>query len=91
MHGHPLRVAMPCAVMASKEFAVSPPTLEGWRRAQRQTIEHWDENDLALQHSEIGLKASPTKVVSTEVISSNKDTQWITDGIGLAAAINKCV
>lgn len=70
-----LRVAMPCAIVAGKEFMVNPPTLEGWRRAQKQHIECWNEDDLAVSRSEVGLQASPTKVVTTEVVDSRKDTQ----------------
>lgn len=72
-----LRVSTPCALMASKEFTVAPPTLAGWRRAQRQEITRWSEADIDLSPADVGLKASPTKVVSTSVIRNKKNTRWI--------------
>lgn len=85
-----LRVAMPCAIVAGKEFTVNPPTLEGWRRAQKQHIECWNEDDIAISRSEIGLQASPTKVVTTEVVDSSKDTQWIKEASEFVGAVVRC-
>ena len=56
------------------------PTLTGWRWAQRQTILHWDECDLGLEPSQVGLQASPTQVVSTMVPRRKKDVEWLPDG-----------
>lgn len=86
-----LSVALPCAVMVGKEFSVNPPTLAGWRRAQGMEIVRWNETDLDLDGTEVGLNASPTKVVETEVAESRKDTCWIADGEALAAAFRKCL
>ena len=40
--------------------------------AQRQTILHWDECDLGLEPSQVGLQASPTQVVSTWCLDGRK-------------------
>lgn len=85
-----LRLSLPCALMASKEFSVNPPTLDGWRRAQRQEITRWNEADLGLSPTEVGLKASPTKVVSTAVINNKKDTRWVKAGADFACAVAEC-
>lgn len=85
-----LCLSLPCALMASKEFCVSPPTLDGWRRAQRQEITRWNETDLGLSPTEVGLKASPTKVVSTAVISNRKDTRWVDTGADFVRAVAAC-
>lgn len=85
-----LRLSLPCALMASKEFSVNPLTLDGWRRAQRQEITRWNEADLGLSPTEVGLKASPTKVVSTAVINNKKDTRWVKAGADFACAVAEC-
>lgn len=85
-----LHVSAPCALMASKEFTVSAPTLEGWRRAQRQEITRWNEADLGMSPAEVGLKASPTKVVTTAVINNKKNTRWLGNGDDLAKAVIAC-
>ena len=86
-----LCVVLPCAVMAGNEFSVEPPTLAGWRRAQGMEIVRWNETDLGLDSTEVGLNASPTKVVGTEIIENRKDTQWIADGEAFAAALGECL
>ena len=78
----------PCAIMVSRENGeLNHPTLSGWRRAQKQEILHWDEADLGLNTSSVGLQASPTKVLSTTVPQSNKKVCWITDVITLSQII----
>ena len=85
-----LRVSLPCALMVSKEFAVCPPTLAGWRRAMKQPIERWNESDIGLSAAEVGLNASPTKVVSTAVVNNAKDTRWVSSGEEFARAVMNC-
>ena len=83
-----MEVDFPCAIMVSRENGeLNHPTLSGWRRAQKQEILHWDEADLGLNTSSVGLQASPTKVLSTTVPQSNKKVCWITDVITLSQII----
>lgn len=83
-----MEVDFPCAIMVSRENGeLNHPTLSGWRRAQKQEILHWDEADLGLDTSSVGLQASPTKVLSTTVPQSNKKVCWITDVITLSQII----
>ena len=83
-----MEVDFPCAIMVSRENGeLYHPTLSGWRRAQKQEILHWDEADLGLNTSSVGLQASPTKVLSTTVPQSNKKVCWITDVITLSQII----
>ena len=73
-----LEISLPCAVMVSRENGdLACPTLSGWRRAQQQEITCWNEADLLLDRTSVGLYASPTKVVSTSVPQSTKKNQWI--------------
>ena len=65
------------------------PTLAGWRWAQRQAILHWDECDLGLEPSQVGLQASPTQVVSTMVPRRKKDVEWLPDGEKFFAVVRE--
>ena len=76
-----MEVDLPCVVTVGRETGeLDCPTLTGWRWAQRQTILHWDECDLGLEPSQVGLQASPTQVVSTMVPRRKKDVEWLPDG-----------
>lgn len=86
-----MRVLMPCALMASREFSVDAPTLAGWRRAQSQEITRWNETDLGIAPDAVGLKASPTKVLETAVIRNEKNTLWIDSGAGFMQALADCM
>ena len=87
-----LEITLPCAVMVSKENGeINPPTLAGWRKAQQQSIVCWDENDLNLSSNEVGLYASPTKVVSTQVPQSNKSIEWLTDATNIMQIIQESI
>ena len=87
-----LEITLPCVVMVSKENGeINPPTLAGWRKAQQQSIVCWDENDLNLSSNEVGLYASPTKVVSTQVPQSNKSIEWLTDATNIMQIIQESI
>lgn len=73
-----MEIAFPCALMISRENGeLASPTLSGWRWAQNQEIVRWNEVNLGLDISSVGLHASPTKVVSTEVPQGTKTIAWI--------------
>lgn len=85
-------VDFPCAVMVSKEnYEVDPPTLAGWRTARDKEIVRWNEHDLNLDPATVGLQASPTKVVSTEVPQSDKTLEWLSDGRAVMQVIESCM
>lgn len=85
-----LAVDLPCAVMVGKENCdLDYLTLSGWRRAMKQKIEHWNEQDLHLSSDEIGLEASPTHVVKTEVPENKKKIIWITQAKDLICQIQR--
>lgn len=87
-----LEVAMPCALMVSKENnALDYPTLEGWRHAQQQAVTRWNEQDLEVEPAETGLQASPTHVVSTEIPQSQKVIEWLNDGNAAKQLINSLI
>lgn len=87
-----MRVDFPCAVMVGREnVELEYPTLTGWRRAQQQNIICWNETDLDLDASRVGLHASPTKVVSTEVPQNNKTICWMKDASILSQIIRNSV
>lgn len=86
-----LEVELPCAMMIGRENCeLDSPTLSGWRRAQQLPVETWSESDLGLDVDEVGLEASPTQVVSTEVPQSDKTVDWLTDGKAVADVIYAC-
>ena len=59
---------LPCAIMVGRENCeLDFPNLSGWRRAQERPVATWDENDLGLEAGQVGLAASPTQVVATDV------------------------
>lgn len=75
-----IKAQLPCAMMISRENGkLDNPTLSGWRRAQKQDLIRWNETDLGLPADTVGLHASPTRVVSTEVPPNKKAISWITD------------
>lgn len=83
-----MEIELPCAVMVSRENGeLDCMTLSGWRRAQQQEILHWDEKDLGVDASSVGLHASPTRVVSTAVPVRKKEIKWCADVTALAEAI----
>lgn len=83
-----LEIQLPCALMVGKEYGnLANPTLRGWRWAEAQTIVRWDEHDLDLTRQEVGLDASPTQVVRTEVPRQEKVIQWLADGEQFLAQI----
>ncbi len=83
-----LETELPCAVMVSRENGVlACPTLSGWRYAWKQEIVRWDETDLNLDPSAVGLHASPTKVVSTFVPCQGKSLRWLANAEELRLAI----
>lgn len=85
-----MEIELPCAVMVSRENGeLDCMTLSGWRRAQRQEILRWDEKDLSINASSVGLYASPTRVVSTAVPVRKKEINWCTDAAAFAEAIKK--
>lgn len=87
-----MEIALPCAIMAGKENGtLACPTLSGWRRARLQEIICWNETDLQLDPAFVGLHASPTKVVSTEVPQRHKTLQWIGDASSLLTTIHTCI
>ena len=76
-----LEVKMPCAIMVSRENCeLENVTLRAWQMARQQPITRWNEHDLGLSSDEIGLCASPTQVVATEVPQHDKVVEWIKDG-----------
>lgn len=87
-----VEIETPCAVMVSRENGeLACPTLSGWRRAQRQEVIRWDEGDLQLDGKVVGLYASPTKVVSTDVPQTAKEIRWLSSGSSVAEIIDKYV
>lgn len=85
-----MEVDLPCVVTVGRETGeLDCPTLTGWRWAQRQTILHWDECDLGLEPSQVGLQASPTQVVSTMVPRRKKDVEWLPDGEKFFAVVRE--
>lgn len=87
-----ITVQLPCAIMASRENGkLDCPTLRGWRRAKEQVIIRWDETDLGLPVGTVGLQASPTRVVSTEVPQSKKTINWISDSPSFASILHSFI
>ena len=85
-----MEVDLPCVVTVGRETGEQDcPTLTGWRWAQWQTILHWDECDLGLKPSQVGLQASPTQVVSTMVPRRKKDVEWLPDGEKFFAVVRE--
>lgn len=85
-----MEVDLPCVVTVGRETGeLDCPTLAGWRWAQRQAILHWDECDLGLEPSQVGLQASPTQVVSTMVPQRKKDVEWLPDGEKFFAVVRE--
>ena len=85
-----MEVDLPCVVTVGRETGeLDCPTLTGWRWAQRQSILHWDECDLGLEPSQVGLQASPTQVVSTMVPRRKKDVEWLPDGEKFFAVVRE--
>lgn len=83
-----MEIELPCAVMVIRENGkLSCMTLSGWRRAQQQEILHWNEKDMGIDVSSVGLHASPTRVVSTAVPVRKKEIKWCTGAADFAEAI----
>jgi electron transfer flavoprotein beta subunit len=73
-----IEVILPCAVIVSKSWGdLQLPNLKGWRRAQEATIERLNAADLGIDPKAVGLLASPTRVVETNVPSQNKEVAWL--------------
>lgn len=84
-----LSVTLPCAVMSSKEWGtLRAPNLQGWRFAESQTIEYWDAARLHIRPEEVGLYASPTHVLATDVPEVKKQTVWLDSVEDLAKCIH---
>lgn len=74
-----LQVSLPCVLMISKNVNTLPhPTLAGWEAAQTQEITVLNAETLHIDASEVGLDASPTRVVETIVPQSNRQIEWMT-------------
>ena len=87
-----LEIDIPCAVMVSRENGkLACPTLAGWRRAQQQEIVRWNETDLGLERSTVGLHASPTQMVSTSVPQTAKSIQWFDGGQSASEMIHSFI
>lgn len=87
-----MEIGLPCAIMASKENGtLACPTLAGWRRSWQQEIVCWDETDIGLSLVAVGLHASPTRVISTEVPQSDKTLTWIGDIPSFLTTIHTCI
>lgn len=83
-----LQVALPCVLMVSKNVNSLPhPTLAGWESAQQQEISVLTAETLQLAANEVGLDASPTRVVETTVPQSNRQIEWITGTEQLAGKL----
>lgn len=86
-----MEIDLPCAVMVSRENnELDMLTLSGWRHAQRQEIVCWDEADLQLETEKVGLAASPTQVVATDVPQRKKVVEWLPDGQAAATIYTLC-
>ncbi|MFI3315178.1 MAG: electron transfer flavoprotein subunit beta/FixA family protein [Rikenellaceae bacterium] len=87
-----LRIKLPCAIMVSKNIGSLPsPTLDGWRRAQKADITREDITTLNIDPSEVGLEASPTKVVDTYIPTQNKKMELINSVDKLLITINSSI
>ena len=49
----------------------------------------WNENDLQLDLSSVGLNASPTKVVSTEIPQNTKNISWLDSSADVVSVVEK--
>lgn len=79
---------LPCAIMVGRENCeLDFPNLSGWRRAQERPVATWDENDLGLEAGQVGLAASPTQVVATDVPQRKKTVEWLADAKAAAAVV----
>ena len=79
---------LPCAIMVGRENCEPDfPNLSGWRRAQERPVATWDENDLGLEAGQVGLAASPTQVVATDVPQRKKTVEWLADAKAAAAVV----
>lgn len=73
-----IEVVLPCAVIVSKSWGeLQLPNLKGWRRAQDIVIEKYNAIDLGIDPQKVGLLASPTRVVETNVPSQHKEIVWL--------------
>lgn len=73
-----IEVQLPCVVMISKSWGgLNSPTLKRWRIAQNAEIERFDAHKLGISHQDVGLLASPTRVVETSVPLQNKEIVWL--------------
>lgn len=74
-----LQVSLPCVLMVSKNVNTLPhPTLAGWEAAQKQEIKVLNAEALHIAADEVGLDASPTRVVETTVPQSDRKIEWMT-------------
>ena len=72
------KILLPCAIMVSKGvYELKAPNLKGWRFANTQNIERWDAAALNINPNEVGLNASPTQVVSTNIPDTEKQIVWL--------------
>lgn len=75
-----LQVLLPCTLMVSKNVNTLPhPTLAGWEAAQTQPIEVLNAEALHMAADEVGLDASPTRVVETTLPQSDRQIEWMSE------------
>jgi electron transfer flavoprotein beta subunit len=73
-----VEVMLPCLITVLKEVAtVRLSTLDGKMRAMEMNIPTWTAEQLEVEHSHLGLKGSPTKVVKIESTKVMRDTQVV--------------
>lgn len=83
-----LQVPFPCVLMVSKNVNSLPhPTLEGWEWAQKKEIVVLNAEALHISADEVGLEASPTRVVSTTVPRSERKIEWMASTEQLASKL----
>ena len=73
-----VEVQLPCVVIVSKSWGeLNSPNLKGWRVAKEAYVERFNAEKLRISHSDVGLLASPTRVVETSVPLQNKEIIWL--------------
>lgn len=85
-----LQVSFPCVLMVSKNVNSLPhPTLKGWEAAQEKEITVLNAEALHIHADEVGLDASPTRVVSTTVPQSDRQIEWMAGTEQLAGKLTQ--
>lgn len=87
-----LQVSLPCVLMVSKNVNTLPhPTLAGWETAQKQEIKVFNAEALHIAVDEVGLDASPTRVVETTVPQSDRQIEWMAGTEQLAGKLTSFI